>query len=116
MFAWFRKEREWRRDHIAAFSFVTVKEADGLTRFQHQAIAAVAPFVSAEHFKRVSMDKGDGEYLVAPIGTNGSELYIYPNEASIFGAKPNAWFEEWDYRTPDQLLQALVQECAKRAA
>jgi hypothetical protein len=62
------------------------------------------------------MDKGEGEYLLAPLGRSGAELYIYPNDAAIFGVKPYAWFEEWDYRTPEDLLQALVQECASRAA
>ena len=61
------------------------------------------------------MEKEDGEYLLAPLGNNGAELYIYPNDASIFGAKPHAWFEEWDYRTPTELLDALVKECASRA-
>ena len=62
------------------------------------------------------MEKEPGDYLVAALGSGGAELYIYPNEASIFGAKPNAWFEEWDFRTPTDLLQALVTECARRAA
>jgi hypothetical protein len=79
-------------------------------------MSAVAPFVSRDNFRRIAMDKGGGEYLVAPLTENGAELFIYPNEASIFGAEPNAWFEEWDYRTPAELLQSLVQECASRAA
>ncbi len=65
---------------------------------------------------RIAMDKQDGEYLVVPLGSRGAELYVYPNEAAIFGAKPHVWFEEWDYRTPSDLLQALVKECASRVA
>jgi hypothetical protein len=114
--AWFRREKQWRRDHIAAFSAVTQKQSDGLTAFQHQALAAVARSVAAEHFKRIAMSDGSGEYLVASLGSRGSDLYIYPNEAGIFGAKPHCWFEEWDYLTPKELLDALAKECASRAA
>ena len=114
--AWFRRQRQWHRDHIAAFSAVTQRQSDGLTAFQHQALASVARSVTAEHFKRVTMDEHSGEYLVAALGNRGAKLYIYPNEAAIFGTKPHSWFEEWDYRTPADLVEALAKECASRAA
>ena len=113
-FAWFRSERQWHRDHVAAFAAATQEEPDGLTVFQHQALSAVAQFVPPERFKRIPMDTEKGEYLLAPLGSRGAGLYIYPNEAAIFGAKPYAWFEEWDYRTPGDLLEAVVRECASR--
>ena len=116
LIAWFRREGQWRREHIAAFSEVAEKQRDGLTVFQHQTILEVAKFVAPESFKRVGSDKGDGDYLVAPLGNDGSELYIYPNEAAIFGKQPYAWFEEWDYRTPAELLKALIEECSSRGA
>jgi hypothetical protein len=116
LLAWFQRQRQWHRDHVAAFSVVTQKQPDGLTLFQHQAISAMAQFVAAERFKRIPAQKGGGDYLVGPLGTDGAELYVYPNEAMIFGAKPHVWFEEWDYTTPEDLLQSLVRECAFRAA
>lgn len=116
LLAWIRDRGRWRREHIEAFSAVTTVQSDGLTLFQHQAISAVAPFVNPEQFNRVEMDKEEGSYLVSSLGSDGAELYIYPNEVCIFGAKPYSWFEEWDYRTPDDLLQKLVEECASRAA
>ncbi len=116
LLAWLRRERQWRREHIAAFSAAGQRQVDGLTLFQHQAIFRVAPFTRADCFKRITMDDHSGVYLVASLGTRGAELYIYPNEAAIFGAKPHSWFEEWDYRTPADLLEALAKECASRAA
>ena len=116
LIAWFRTERQWRRDHVAAFSAVTQRQSDGLTLFQHQAMAALSRFVPSGNFTRKAMDTGEGECLLGPLGHHGAELYIYPNEAMIFGAKPHAWFEEWDYGTPEDLLKALVDECASRAA
>jgi hypothetical protein len=116
LLAWFRQQRQWHRDHVAAFSVVVQKQGDGLTLFQHQALEAVAQFVDRRLFKRFAMEKEKADYLMAPLGSHGAELYIYPNEATIFGAKPHAWFEEWDYPTPSDLIQALAKECASRVA
>jgi hypothetical protein len=113
--AWVRRQREWRRDHIAAFAAAINAQPDGLTAFQHNALASVARFVPPHEFKRVPTKSKEPDYLVAPFGSRGSELYIYANEAHIFGTKPHRWFEEWDFRTPEELLQALVEECETRA-
>lgn len=111
----FGKQRQWRQEHIAAFAAVSSMQSDGLTIFQQRSLAALYGVVAPESFRRVAMDSEPGVYLQAPLGTKGHELYIYPNEASIFGAKPHAWFEEWDYRTPEDLISALVAECTARA-
>jgi hypothetical protein len=111
---WIANQRRWRQEHVAAFEAVSQLRPDGLTAFQHQALDAVARFVSADTFKHVPMEQEPGVYLLAPLGASGFELYIYPNEASIFGRKPHAWLEEWDYKTPDELLTALADECARR--
>lgn len=111
---WFDRQRRWRQEHIAAFSAMAAIQPDGLTLFQQQAVAAVSAFVAPDGFRRVAMDLEPGVYLLAPLGKRGHELYIYPNEANIFGAKPHAWFEEWNYRTPDDLISALAAECAAR--
>lgn len=111
---WIADQRRWRQEHVAAFEAVSQLRPDGLTAFQHRALGAVARFVSADKFTRVPMDQEPGVYLLAPLGASGFELYIYPNEASVFGRKPHAWFEEWDYKTPDELLAALADECARR--
>jgi hypothetical protein len=116
LFTWIERERQWRRDHIAAFAAVTERGNDGLTLFQQQATVAVAEFVAPSSYKRAVTEMDGSEYLVAPLGKRGAELHVFPNEAAIFGAKPYAWFEEWAYRSPGDLLQALVKECARRAA
>lgn len=106
---WFGRQRQLRREHIASFSAVTNIQSDGLTLFQHRALAAVANVVPSDRFERVSTASEPGAYLLGPLGKRGHELYIYPNEAAIsFGSKPHAIFEEWDYRTPDDLIEALT--------
>ena len=113
--AWLNSQRQWRRDHIAAFSAVSQKQSDGLTLFQHQAINALSHIVPLASFKRVAERTEGEEFLSASLGNSGSELYIHSNEATISGVEP-AWFEEWGYRTPADLLEALARECARRAA
>ena len=90
------------------------KAEDGLTRFQHEAFYAVTPFIELKHVNRISSESGEGDYLVAPLGQGGAELYLYSDEAGIFGAAPEVWFEAWNFRTPAELLDALIQECSAR--
>jgi hypothetical protein len=113
---WIERRRRWRREHIAAFDEVSLMQPDGLTLFQHQALHAISGLIPPEHFMRGIMDGEPGVYLKAPLGSDGFELFIYTNDAGIFGRKPYAWFEEWDYRTPGELLAALVKECTSRCA
>jgi hypothetical protein len=106
---WFGRQRQWRREHIASFSAVSGIQPDGLTLFQHRALAAVARAATPDRFERVPTKSEPGVYLHGPLGHLGHELYIYPNEAAIsHGSKPHAIFEEWDYRTPEELIDALV--------
>ena len=114
--AWFERQRQWRREHIAAFAAVADKHDDGLTAFQHNAISALATLVEANSYLRRVMPDDLGECLIAPLGNNGAVLWIYVTDAGIFGVKPHSWFEEWDYRTPDDLLKALVAECVRRTS
>ena len=115
LIAGFRKARQWHREHIAAFAAVTHSLEDGLTLFQHQALDAVRPFVEAGNFKRFPFDNGKDDYLLALL-PDGGELFLYSDEAEICGPTDadNMRFEAWDFRTPEDLLAALVQACTAR--
>jgi len=116
LLAWFKQQRQWRRDHVATFGTVTQRQPDGLSLFQHEALKAIAQFIEPTSFKRVAMQGDEGAYLVSSMGDRGAEIYIYPNEAQICGVAPEARLEEWAYRTLNELLHALVEECATRVA
>ena len=68
---WFGKQRQWRQEHIAAFSAVTATQPDGLTLFQRQVVLALSGIVAAEAFRRVAMDLEPGVYLLAQLGSKG---------------------------------------------
>ena len=114
MFSWLRKRREWRKAHIEAFSPATETQADGLTLFQHEALGAISSLVREGDFKRVEMIDEDGAYLHASIVGSDIQLYIYPDGAQISGRDVDSRYEEWDYLTPSELLDAFAEECADR--
>ena len=64
---WIQMERQRKQDHHEAFSPVLDKQPDGLTLFQHQAAAALAPLIPAESFQRVTDKDQQGDVLVAPV-------------------------------------------------
>jgi hypothetical protein len=109
----FQKQRAWRRDHMAAFREVSVVQTDGLTRFQHECMSAIAEYVPAGQFRRVTCT--DGDYLVAPFGTRNIKVFIYPNEAGLWGSGTELLLEEWSFKLPRDLIASLVKECALRA-
>jgi hypothetical protein len=108
-----QKGRAWRREHMAAFLEVSEVQADGLTRFQHQCLAAIAQYVPSTQFRRVTC--ADGDYLMAPFGPKNVKVFIYRNEAGLWGPGTELPLEEWSYRLPGDLIANLVSECASRA-
>ena len=100
----FQRQRAWRRDHLAAFREVSVVQADGLTRFQHECMSAIAEYVPARQIRRV-----------APFGPRNVKVFIYPNEAGLWGSGTELPLEEWSFKLPRDLIARLVEECASRA-
>jgi hypothetical protein len=112
--AWVRNAGERRREHTKAFNAVAAIDANGWTVFQAKCIDAVSSHVPPSTFRRVDHDSGSF-FLVAPVGGSGAELWIHNVEAGIFGAGRDVRFEEWDFQTPDDLIQAVknvVDDCA----
>jgi hypothetical protein len=114
LLAWWKRERTWRQEHIAAFAQVGEVQPDGLTRFQQMCLDAISPYVPTDSFQRVH-SKHVGTHLVAPIGSLGVKIFIYDTEAGLWGPKTDRPLEEWDYKLPHDLISALVSECATRA-
>jgi hypothetical protein len=113
---WIAMERQRNQDHYTAFSPVLGKQSDGLTLFQHQAVAALAPLIPADSFQRVADKDKLGDVLVAPLGTTGLEVHLYTNDTGIFGPETSLWIEEWAFGTPRELFETLSKEVAARAA
>jgi hypothetical protein len=113
---WIEMERQRKQEHFTAFSPVLSKQPDGLTLFQHQAVAALAPVIPSDAFERVSDKDQQGDVLVAPLGETGLEVHLYTNDSGIFGPDTTLWLEEWAFQTPQQLFETLSKEVKARAA
>jgi hypothetical protein len=118
---WWRAERTWRREHIEAFAEATVCDTEGVTNFQRRLMASAESAVPAISFRREqSKEGGVGLYFVADVPGTAMQLYVYPNEAGFGNAPKRGLFadgvrpyEEWSFRTPDELIQAIVDELRK---
>ena len=109
---WWRDSRQWRRDHILAFSQARKKSQDGLTLFQNKCLTAVATYVPQGSFERVTHPDGT-LCLVAPLDTQGTRLFIYDVEAGIYGQSGDLRYEEWDFRSPEDLISTIVRAVAE---
>ena len=116
LISWFKGQRQWRRDHVASFGAAAALRDDGLTEFQHQALWAVSGVVASDSFRRVKLSEETRDTLVASIGANGDEVWIYPNEAAVCVGKRTVVLEEWAFRTPDELIAVLAERCRACAA
>lgn len=117
LLAWFRRERQWRRDHVTSFSIAAATAADGFTLFQQRCLETLNACHPTPRFERVpAADGSQGYWLEAPFDDAGATLCIYQNEAGIFGGNTKVWFEEWDFRTPEDLIQSVVARWQSRAA
>lgn len=104
------------KTHVKAFAAASKKDSDGLTVFQRRALEAISPFVNRDDFRQVNMVNEDGLYLHASIVDAKVELFFYPDGAQVSDEITDSRFEEWDYRTPSELLDAFSKECASRLA
>jgi hypothetical protein len=110
---WLKEQRRWHKDHETAWAPVIAVGADGLTPFQHKCQAAFVKAIPGLAFEQ----GGEKErYLVAGLPGTASKVYIYENGSNIHEPKHDFIAEEWDFKTPDELIQAVVSEAARRVA
>jgi len=107
VFDWWRESRQWRHDHLSIFSTMGEIEGNGLTTFQNQCLNAVSTYLRASSFERITC-KDNTVHLKAPIGNIGAQLFIYETEAGKHGPSQDRFFEQWDFRTPADLIVAVT--------
>lgn len=102
--AWREEHRAWRRDHISSFRAAAVKDESGLTAFQTECARRLSAYVAPNAFVRDSGANGVG--LSARVHGTGAELNIFDLETNIYGDGHDIRFEEWNFRTPEDLINA----------
>jgi hypothetical protein len=111
---WFTHQRAWRTEHEAAWAPAKLKGPDQLTSFQHQCSEALAEAVPGLSFER---ETGQRElYLVAHLPRTKSQVFVYEDGSNIHEAGRDFIAEKWDYKTPADLIAAVVAEAKRRVA
>lgn len=111
---WLRQQRVWRKEHEAAWAPVTSRSTDKLTTFQHQCAQALKSAIPDLMFEVV---KGEKElYLLADLPNTKAKVYVYENGSNIHEARHDFIAEEWDFKSPSELIDAVVVEAKKRVA
>ena len=108
--AWFRRVRNWNREHELAWAGWTSTDPGGLSRFQVACESAISSELSSYGLtlqgRTVAGAKDEARYIRASIGTTDFEAWIYVDGFEFPGPKIDHRFEEWDATTPQELLQA----------
>lgn len=111
---WFSESREWHRQHIEAWSGWTEPSQNNLSRFQIECEAAMSNAlleVGSRFTDRVvtPLKSGDSELKVALWNTS-YEVWLYSDSISSKGKGGEFWLEEWDARTPRELIDIAVSK------
>jgi len=113
---WWQRGVEYRRAHNAAFAPFKEVDSDGITVFQRRMMSELSSVIPPDNFIRGS-DSSKAVILEADVPGTKKRLYLYPAEAGIAldTSRPPSYsryapHEEWDYRTPEELMKAVIEE------
>jgi len=111
-FDWLSERKTWKSDHMRTWKGFTEADSEGITKFQTKAISDIESQGVQLQFQRMGQSEA---YFVATIQGTEIEVFIYSNGAQVMGNQNLLRAEEWDYRTPEDLIQALVSVVCKNA-
>jgi hypothetical protein len=110
---WFQRERQWHRDHVETWAGWTTAEPDGLCRFQRTCEAAVATALNelgvSLHERRVVETKEGWKYVHFLLSPTELEFWLYCDTVEFTGRKLHRRLEEWDHRTPEDMVTKVVE-------
>ncbi len=100
--------RRWRRDHIASFTKASNLDSEGVTVFQRQLLDAVDRIIPGTSYELAAHQDGSKHFVTSIPGAD-AKLFIYETEAEILGGPREHRFEEWDFRTSDDLIGEVIR-------
>lgn len=109
---WFSDRRDWAGDHEAAWQGMTSPGAGGLSRFQHDcenALAAMLTTSGRTLTERTVSGSAAEPYVTGKVSDSALTIWIYTDQVNVDGPELDARFEQWDARTPHDLI---AQFCA----
>ena len=110
---WFTESRQWAQEHAEAWAGWTEPTDNNLSRFQVECESAISKTlveVGASFSERIitPLESGDSE-LKMTLGKTSFVIWLYSDSISSIGYKDEEfWFEYEDFRTPKELIEAVV--------
>lgn len=110
---WFRDRAQWARHHKAAWDGMLTPEANGLSRFQAACESALTATLATRQRTLIERSIGGSAtepYVTARVSDSLLTVWIYLDQANVEGPGLDARYEQWDARTPQELID---QFCAR---
>lgn len=112
IYDWICRQRQWRREHEAAWARVTVS-GDEPNAFQlacEEELDAALGRLGRTLSERIVSIGPFGEPMIhAQIPDSPLQVWIYSDGAEVVGAGEDRHFERWDWRTPSELQAAFIE-------
>ncbi len=104
VFDWFRRRRAWTEDHKQAWLGMTEAGVDGVTELQKMLSTYLQLTYPELEFAKVD---GSEAYFVSTIPNSKIKVYLFPDGIQIVNRAHLLRAEEWDYRTPGDMIDAM---------
>jgi hypothetical protein len=108
---WFRRQREWHADHKRAWAGQTEVDASGTSQFQRTVLAHLETAAPVLVFNK---EGGQEAFFVAPIPNSNINVFVFPDGIQVLGKKFLMRSEEWDHRTPGEMIDELISVLRSR--
>jgi hypothetical protein len=105
-----------RRTHDLLWAPERVRDADGLSRFQHRAESALGEAghaLRAREVRPVLGGEPDDLLVTGLVGEGDARVYLYEAGVEVEATASSLRLEDWDVRAPDQMIQALLTRVAE---
>ena len=113
---WFARCAADRRAHDQVWGPERVRDADGLSRFQHRVEAALREAGHELAEREVAPVRG-GEpedlYVTGLVGPSAARVYVYEDGVELAAGERTLRLEDWDVRHPDEMVHALLARLAE---
>ena len=109
----FRAAAAYRENHKRAFLAESTRKESGETEFQQLCVELITETFPQLEFKPDKHEDGT-LMLIAELPATNEQIYVYENEAGIFGSAASEPLEEWSFSTPAELRANLVRALHRR--
>jgi hypothetical protein len=117
LLTWNRRRRKWNTEHESAWRGVSVHSGeDRLSPFQRDcegALESALSGIGCQLVERVVEMPAGNEYIAAKVASTDVRAWIHDDTAGFDAPAGSRRFEEWDYRTPADLITDFCEHVVR---